>query len=78
MTNETLETGGYKIAIIDPVAGIDVVREATPEEIAEIEAERTRQIAEKEERLSIVPTVADKLASVGLSLEELREALGSN
>jgi hypothetical protein len=24
------------------------------------------------------PTVADKLASVGLSLEELREALGSN
>jgi hypothetical protein len=24
------------------------------------------------------PTIADKLASVGLSLEELREALGSN
>jgi hypothetical protein len=26
----------------------------------------------------IEPTVAEKLASVGLSLEELREALGSN
>lgn len=78
MTNETLETGGYKIAIIDPVAGIDIVREATPEEIVEIEAERSRQIAEKEERISVVPTVADKLASVGLSIEELKAALGSN
>ncbi len=75
MTNETLETGGYKLVFIDPVAGIDIVREATPEEIVEIEAERAIQIAEKEARISVVPTVAEKLASVGLSLEELKAAL---
>jgi hypothetical protein len=78
MTNETLETGGYKLVFIDPVSGIDIVREATPEEIVEIEAERALQIAEKQARISVVPTVAEKLASVGLSLEELRTALGSN
>ena len=50
--------------------------EMTAQEIeqfnAEAEAEANRIAAIS------VPTVAEKLASVGLSLEELREALGSN
>ena len=50
--------------------------EMTAEEIqqfnAEAEAEANRIAAIS------VPTVAEKLASVGLSLEELKAALGSN
>lgn len=76
MTKETLETGGYKLAFIDPVAGIEITREATPEEIVQIEIERAKNLAEKAERNAVVPTVEEKLASVGLSIDDLKAALG--
>ena len=76
MTTEKLETGGYKLAFIDPVAGIDIVREATSEEVAEIEAERAENLSKKAERNAFQPTVEDKLASVGLSVPDLKAALG--
>jgi hypothetical protein len=72
----TLETGGYKLAFINPVAGIDEVRDATPDEIKQIEAERKAQLLEKEKRSAITPTVEEKLASVGLSIDDLKAALG--
>jgi hypothetical protein len=42
------------------------------------EEEATSMLAAHNPPAPTEPTVADKLASVGLSLEELREALGSN
>lgn len=76
MTTEKLETGGYKVALINPTAGIDIVREATPEEIVQIEAERAKNLAEKAKRNAVQPTIEDKLASVGLSVADLKTALG--
>jgi len=54
--------------------GEEVLVDLSAEEIAEVET----RMAEGLEQLQTQPTIADKLASVGLSIEELREALGSN
>jgi hypothetical protein len=49
-------------------------------EIAESDKDKATPIVAEHNGTTVAPepTVAEKLASVGLSLEELREALGSN
>ena len=51
--------------------GEEILVDLSAEEIAEVET----RMAEGLELLQTQPTIADKLASVGLSIEELKEAL---
>lgn len=61
-----------KSLVIDCVTGEESLIELSDEEIAKIEFE----IAEAAKEINKEPTIAEKLASVGLSVDDLKAALG--